>query len=42
MYNDFEEFKEALHPYYGRGTFSKKCELFKFIEEKEEKEDSEQ
>lgn len=35
MFKDFEEFKEKIHPYYGSATFSKKCELFHFIEDRE-------
>ena len=37
-YENYEEFNEKIRPFYGRGNFSKKCELFKFIEEKENKE----
>lgn len=37
MYKDFEEFNEKLHPYYGKGNFTKNMELFKFIEENEKK-----
>ena len=40
MFKDFEEFKEKIHPYYGSATFNKKCELFHFIEEKEEASDN--
>ena len=35
MNKDFKEFNEKIHPFYGHGTFSKKMELFKFIEESE-------
>ncbi len=35
MHKDFGEFKEKIHPYYGKGNFSKNSQLFKFIEEKE-------
>jgi len=37
MYKDFEEFNEKIHPFYGKATFSKRLELFKFIEEKEQR-----
>ena len=37
MFKDFKEFNEKIHPYYGRATFSKKMELFKYIEEKEQR-----
>ena len=37
MFKDFEEFKEKLHPFYGKGNFTKNIELFKFIEENEKK-----
>ena len=36
MYDDYDEFEEALHPYYGKGNFTKNMRLFQFIEEKEE------
>jgi len=35
-FKDFEEFKKKIHPFYGFPTVSKKCELFKYIEELEE------
>lgn len=38
MFEIFEEFDEALHPFYGHKNYSKNCQLFKFIEEKEEEE----
>jgi len=37
MLKDFEEFKEKIHPYYGRGNFTKNIQLLKFIEEKEKR-----
>ena len=36
MYKDFEEFKEKIHPYFGRGNYSNNTDLLKFIIEKEE------
>ena len=36
-YKDFEEFKEKIRPYYGKGHYSKNMKLVQFIEEKERK-----
>ena len=39
MFEDFKDFKEKLHPFFGKGHFTKNIKLFKFIEEKEEEKD---
>jgi len=39
MYKNFEEFRDKIHPYWGRSNFTNNTDLVKFIIKKEEKKD---
>ena len=39
MYKKFEDFKEKIHPYWGKPNYTNNTDLLKFIIEKEEKEE---
>lgn len=39
MYKNFKEFREKIHPYWGKANYTNNMDLLKFVLKKEEKEE---